>query len=216
MPRHAPVRFEITLAGRIHHAGRQRRRWGVAVPAAGLALGVEIVAQRLLVEARLALAGLVYIDSPEPRRVRRHHLVDQNDLAVLVAAELELGVGDDDALLAGGLLAERVDRARHALQRRRHIRAEDLAHPGDRDVLVMAGFGLGRRAEDRRLQLFAFDQARLQLLAGERAGRGIFLPGRAGDVAADHAFDGEYCGAPAQHRAAEDVGAMILQCGYFT
>src|SRR5882757_9650005 len=102
MPRHAPVGFEIALAGRIDHAGRQRRRRAVAVPAPGFPLGVEIVAQRLLVEARLALAGLVDVDGPEPRTVRCHHFVDQNDAAVTVAAEFELGVGDDDALLAGG------------------------------------------------------------------------------------------------------------------
>src|SRR4030081_209715 len=39
VPRHAPVGFEIALAGRIDHAGRQRRRRGVAVPAAGFPLG---------------------------------------------------------------------------------------------------------------------------------------------------------------------------------
>ena len=53
-----------------------------------------------------------------------------------------------------------------------------------------------------------------QLLAGERAGCGILLPGRAGDVAADHAFDRKHGGAPAQHRAPESVGAMILQRGH--
>src|SRR4051812_46754271 len=45
-----PIGFQIPLAGRLHHARRQRRWRGVAVPAAGAALDVEIVAQRLLVE----------------------------------------------------------------------------------------------------------------------------------------------------------------------
>ena len=35
-----PKRFQITLAGGVDHAGRQRRRRGVAVPAAGAALDV--------------------------------------------------------------------------------------------------------------------------------------------------------------------------------
>jgi len=61
----------------------------------------------------------------------------------------------------------------------RDIGAEDFADARDRDVLVMAGLGLGRRAEDRRLQLFAFGKAACELLAGQRAGRRIFLPGRA-------------------------------------
>src|SRR5262245_21660171 len=74
-PRHAPIRLKIALARRLHHAGRQRRRRRVAVPAAGAALAVEIIAQRLLVEAWLRLTGLVEVDRPEARRVRRHHLV---------------------------------------------------------------------------------------------------------------------------------------------
>ena len=35
---------------------------------------------------------------PEPRTVGGHHLVDQDDAAVAVAAEFKLGIGDDDAL----------------------------------------------------------------------------------------------------------------------
>src|SRR5438128_1257424 len=91
VPRHAAIGFEIALARRVHHARRQRRSGGVAVPAAGAALRVEIIAQRLLVEARLRLAGLVGIDRPEARGIRRHHFVDQDDAAVPVAAELEFG-----------------------------------------------------------------------------------------------------------------------------
>src|SRR5437879_13003499 len=99
-PRYPPIRFEIALARRIHHAVGQRWGRGVAVPAAGAALGVEIVAQRLLVEGGLRPAELVDVGRPEPRTVRRHHLVDQDDAAVGSPSELELGVGDDDALMA--------------------------------------------------------------------------------------------------------------------
>src|ERR1019366_10540366 len=107
-PGDAAVSLEIALAGGLHDACRQRRRRRLAVPAAGTALGVEVIAQRLLVETRLRLAGLVDIRRPEPRTVGGHHLVDQDDMAVLVAAEFELGVGDDDALAAADLLAERI------------------------------------------------------------------------------------------------------------
>src|SRR5579864_1936846 len=95
----APVRLEIAPAGRLDDARRQRRCWRIAVPAAGAALGVEMVAQRLLVETRLRPAGLVGIDRPEAQRVRRHHLVDQDDLAISIAAEFELGIGNDETIV---------------------------------------------------------------------------------------------------------------------
>src|SRR3981081_2442335 len=102
-PRNPSIRFQIPFLARAPHARRQRRRRGVAVPAAGATLGVEIVAQRLLVETRLRLAGLVDVDRPEPRTVGGHHFVDQDDASIAVAAEFELGVGDDDALVAADL-----------------------------------------------------------------------------------------------------------------
>src|SRR4051812_14620101 len=80
--RDAAIGFEVALAAGIHHAGRQRRWRGVAVPAAGAALGVEIVTQRLFVEAGLRLAGLVDTGRPEARAVGGHHLVDQDDASV--------------------------------------------------------------------------------------------------------------------------------------
>src|SRR5436305_1085922 len=135
-PGYPPIRFEIPLARRIDHAVRQRWRRGVAVPAAGAALRVEIVAQRLLVEGWLRPAGLVDVGGPEPRAVRRHHLVDQDDAAIRRAAELELGVGDDDALMSGNPFAEIIDGARHALELLGDVVAQNLAQPRDRDVFV--------------------------------------------------------------------------------
>src|SRR6202042_3979054 len=123
-------------------------------------------------------------------------LVDQDNAPVAIPAEFEFGVGDDDAMAPAGVLAERIDGAGHALQRIGYFIADDLAHPLDRDVLVMAGFGLGRRAENWRLEFGAFDEARRQSLTCERALRGIFLPRRAGKIAADHAFDRKHRGGP--------------------
>src|SRR5258708_3238704 len=153
--RDAAIRFEIALAGSVHHAGGQRRRRGVAVPAAGVAFGVEIITQRLLVETRLRLAGLVDIDRPEPRTVGGPPLVDQDDAPTAVATEFEFCVGDDDAAVARDGFAEIIDGARHALQRVGDLLAQDLAYPRHRDVLVMPGFGLGLRAENRGLELCA-------------------------------------------------------------
>src|ERR1700736_4086610 len=82
--RHPPISLEIKLARCVDDARGQGWRRGVAIPAADVALGVEIVAQRLLVETRLRLAGFVDVDRPETRAVRRHHLVDQDDAAILV------------------------------------------------------------------------------------------------------------------------------------
>src|SRR6185295_19549163 len=106
---------------------------------------------------------------PEPRTVRGHHLVDQDDAAVPRPAELELGVRDDDALVAADPFAEIIDRARHALELFGHVVAQNLAHPRDRYVFIMTGLGLGGRAEDRRVELLAFGETILELLAGERA-----------------------------------------------
>jgi hypothetical protein len=61
------------------------------------------IANAYLVIGRLALANLVLVRGPEARAVRSEDLVDQHDLAGLVEAELELGVGDDDAALFGVL-----------------------------------------------------------------------------------------------------------------
>src|SRR5262249_39432437 len=102
--RHPPIRFQITLARRVHHARRKRRCGRIAVPSSGAALGVEIIAQGLLVETRLGPTGLVGIDGPKAGGVRRHHLIDQDDPPVPVAAEFEFGVGDNDALLPRELL----------------------------------------------------------------------------------------------------------------
>src|SRR6202012_5009755 len=58
-PGDAAIGLQIALAGGVDDACRQRRRRGFAVPAAGVAFDVEIIAQRLLVEARLWLAGRI-------------------------------------------------------------------------------------------------------------------------------------------------------------
>src|SRR5713226_2181514 len=210
-----PIGLQITLAGGVHDAGWQWRRRGFAVPAAGAAFRVEVIAQRLLVEARLRLAGPVGVGGPEPRTVGGHHLVDQDNSSIAVPAEFEFCVGDDDALVAAEFFSKPIDRAAHALQRVRHLVAENLAHARNRDVLVVAGLGLGRRTEDRRLQFCTLEQTRRQLLACQRAGLRVFLPGRAREIAADHAFDRKHLRAPAQHRATGERGAMSLQRRHF-
>jgi len=63
----------------------------------------NVISNTYLVVRRLALADLVLVGGPEARAVGSEDFVDEHDLAGLVEAELELGVGDDDAALFGVL-----------------------------------------------------------------------------------------------------------------
>src|SRR5215203_2864388 len=87
-------RIEVSSARRVHHRRRKWRRWCLTVPPPRTSLNVEVVAQRLFVEARLRPAGRVALGGPEARAVRGQHFIDQANRARGVTAELELGVGD--------------------------------------------------------------------------------------------------------------------------
>src|SRR5947208_3856134 len=100
LPRDQAERLPIPLARRLHHLQRQRRRRGIAVPLPLLLQARQVVAQRLLVEARLRASRLVAVRRPEARRVGREDLVDHEEPPVRARAELELRVGDDDAARA--------------------------------------------------------------------------------------------------------------------
>ena len=70
---------------------------------------LEPVTDELLVVRRLRLAGLVALERPEAGAVRRQDLIAEDDVAVLIEAELELRVGDDDAArecVRGALLVD--------------------------------------------------------------------------------------------------------------
>src|SRR2546427_15559 len=91
-------RGRVALAGGAPPLGGERGRGRVPVPPP-LPLQVDqIVAQRLLVEAGLALAGPVAVGGPEAGRVGGEDLVDHEQLARRGGTELEFGVGDDDAV----------------------------------------------------------------------------------------------------------------------
>src|SRR5882672_4496805 len=99
--------FAVFLRGPGNHVGWKPRCGRCLVPVERL----QVVANVLLVERRWARARAVLVDRPEAGRVGRKSLVDQDELSARVGAELELGVGDDDAALAGevGGLAVQVD-----------------------------------------------------------------------------------------------------------
>src|SRR5262245_15926784 len=73
--------FEVARAGRLDDFLRQHGRWRLAIPAPGLALRIEPVAQGLLVKAGLRAARRIAVRRPEPRTVRCHDFVDQQNLA---------------------------------------------------------------------------------------------------------------------------------------
>src|SRR5205823_9037107 len=120
---------------------------------------------------------------PETRRVGREGLVDPDDVAA-GQAELELRVGDDDPARQRVLRRLLVDRQRPLAQLAREVGADELRHPLERDVLVVAGLLLRRRREDRLAQLAAVHEARLEGDAADRAALLILLQPRAAEVAA--------------------------------
>src|SRR4051794_36737112 len=92
----ALVRLPVELTGARDDLIRDGRRGRRLVPAgAG-----RPVAHVLLVEGRLRSPRRVAVGGPEARRVRRADLVGEDERAVVVEAELELRVGEDDAALA--------------------------------------------------------------------------------------------------------------------
>jgi hypothetical protein len=123
-------------------------------------LGFEPVANGLLVEAGLGPARLVGGRVPEAARVGRHDFVDQDQLAGIERrAQLELGVGQQDAGLLGDRGATRVEP--RAMSRTRSESGPDkLDHRVEADVLVVPDFGLGRRREDRLWQAIGLAQTR--------------------------------------------------------
>src|SRR5438270_9164366 len=129
-------RVEIARARRDHELSWHGGRRVLAVPSARPSLAVQIISQWLLVEARLRAAGKIAIRRPEPGAIRREHLVDQGDRATRVAAELELGIRDDDSLVAGDRGTEGIDLKAETLQLRGDRFTEGRCHFAPRDVLV--------------------------------------------------------------------------------
>src|SRR5690606_1747311 len=200
VPRQALKYSQVALRRRVDDLLRQRRRRWLAGPASLGDEGIEVVPNRLLVQRRLRPAGDVALPRPESGRVRGQHLVDQEERAVRGVPELELRVRNDDVRLGRDDLASLVEREAQATEGAGERVAEPLPHGVERDVLVVALLGLGGRGEDRRVEALALDQAGRQRLARQGAAPPVLGPGRAGEVAADHAFDRDRARAPDQHR----------------
>src|SRR4051812_488038 len=146
----ALVGLEIELARARHHVVRDGGRRRRLVPARAR----RPVAHVLLVERRLRAPGRVPLGRPEAGGVRRAHLVAEDQGAVLVEAELELRVGEDDAVLArvaGDALVHGDGDVAQAFGE--PAVADELDRPLEVDRLVMADLGLRRRRVQRLGQL---------------------------------------------------------------
>ena len=115
--------------------------------------------------------------SPPARSVTtvgREHLVDQDELAGRIQAELELGVGDDDALVER-VLPALVDRSRwRSHVSRAFCRANQIARV-ERDVLIVAFLGLGGWRKNRLWNPVAVDQPVRQRNTTDLAGLQVIL-----------------------------------------
>ena len=99
---------------------------------------LEPVADVLLVERRRGVARGPAAGRPEPGGVGGEDLVGQHQL-VAVAAELELGVGEQDAAPGRVLGAPPVDLQGQVAEAAGQVAPEGLGDLGLRDVLVVAG-----------------------------------------------------------------------------
>ena len=149
---------------------------------------------RIACRTRVAGRRVCMLLRPVARAVGREGLVDQEDLAGLqLAAELELGVGEDQAR------ETRHTRRPRSIEGEAHVTQEYCAssspiasgHRLERDVLVVPGFGLGGRREDRLREPVGLDQAAGQGGAADGPGLAILAPAAAGEVAPDDALEGD-------------------------
>ncbi len=170
------------------------------------------VPDELLVERGLGPARLVLIFGPEPRRIGSHHLIAQHDFGPRVAAELELGVGQDDPPLGSvpGSELVQLDRDPAEFLHQGPV-ADQLGGLVEGDVLVvLAELGLGRRGEDRAGQAVRLRQAGGQPDPADRAGLAVLAPARSGKVAPDDALDRVHVEPPDQHRLTPDFLGNVL------
>src|SRR5437879_1657645 len=96
--RQQPVRLAVPGARLRDDVGGEVGRGRLLVPFEGR----EVVADELLVEARLGTARFVLVERPETGGVRCEHLINQHGLAGRrINPELQFRVGDDDAFAFG-------------------------------------------------------------------------------------------------------------------
>ena len=86
-------RVAIFSAGASRDLRRQLGSRRLLVPVQGL----QVIAYKLLVEARRTGARRIGVSRPEARRVRGKQLIDKGQSAIVIQTKLELGIRDDNA-----------------------------------------------------------------------------------------------------------------------
>ena len=169
------------------------------------------------------MAGFIAFQGPETAAVRCQHFIAQDNAAIFIQTELELGVGNDDASAEGVIRAFLIqskgiipDLLRVLLPVAGKCLFQDLYRLLEADVLVMiADFRLGAGRIDGFRQLIAFFQARGKFDPAYSAVLLIAGPAAAGDISPDDALNGDHPQFSAEHAAAvktlltEELGHIV-------
>jgi len=151
------------------------------------------IPHRLLIEALLVSPLLVARRRPEPRAIRRKHLVRQHNLPrLLVDTKLELRVRNDDPppQRVGG--RGLVDRKRQVFHLGRILGPDQGRSLGGVNILVVLPDGrLGARRVQRLGQAAALPDAGRHVDPVDGAPGPVFLPGRPRQVPAHDGLDGQ-------------------------
>ena len=100
---------------------------------------------------------MILVGGPEAGRIRREHLVNQQKLTI-EQAELELGIGDDDAPRAGIVPCEVIKFEAGGFGFRGDVFSNDFAGGFEGNVFVVTGFGF-RRGREQGLREFRTDSS---------------------------------------------------------
>src|SRR6185369_2717965 len=142
MSRQSTVDVEVACAGSVDHVLGKPRRRVIAVPPSCTLFRIEIIAERLLVEAGLSVPRLIAVSRPETRAVWCEHFIHQYNIFPGCspsggdASKLEFRVGDDDAALGGDAAPRLVNIPGQSFQLGGRGPSDNRAHPVDRNVLV--------------------------------------------------------------------------------
>ena len=169
---------------------------------------LEVIANVLLVIRILRPSRSVLVGGPEAGGIGGKNFIGQRD-ALGGASKLKFGVGDDDAALPGISCRLLVDAQREVAQMAGGLDADDFAHLIERNILIVAGCRLGRWREDGLGKASDSLSPAGSSIPRDLAGGFVFLPGRAGNVAAHDALDGKHFGTPHQHGASAQLVGVL-------
>src|SRR6185436_12711851 len=115
------------------------------------------------------MARLVRLYIPKPRRIGRKDLVDEHDVAAVVLAEFELGIGDDQPALECKFICLCKKFLRGRLEESGGVVTDDLHKLDLRDVVIVADVGLSRRCKYRHQEFVAMEKSFRQLVCADLA-----------------------------------------------